>query len=312
MSDYQAKLQLLSDKSVEKHFDAYRDIDWDAAEMAVDPDDPRWELAEDDPLGRTEWYRHLPSAVRSRLGLHIVVHHMKIGVQFENLLTRGLLTLAGDLPNDAPEVRYAYHEAIEESQHSLMFMELIRRARLPIAGIHGTRWRLAQRVPNLARRFPEKFFIHVLAGETPIDHAQRAMLRRPADSIPPVLRRIIQIHVIEEARHLSFAHRYLEKNVPGLRGLRRLELQLSAPVILTTTRAEMMELPAEIVRTYGIPESVTQSLGRGADSREQVLDSVESVRKLCLKTGLVPPALVPWWRLLGVWPDERPALPAEA
>lgn len=309
---YETRLRLLSEKSVHKHFDAYRDIDWDAPEMKIEPDDPRWELDREDPLGRTSWYRELPAQLRSRLGLHSIVHQMKVGVQFENILTRGLLELAHSLPHNAPEVRYAYHEAIEESQHSLMFLELIRRSGIEVHGIHGFEWRVAQRVPKIARRFPEKFFVHVLAGEAPIDHVQRKLLRRPADSMPPILRRIIQIHVIEEARHLSFAHSFLEKNAPRLTGVKRLSLQLSAPVILTTTRAQMIQLPAEIIAAYDIPEPVVLSVRRVQSSRGRALEGLESVRRLCLRSGLIPAAFVPWWKLLGMWPTEHPSLPAAA
>ena len=46
----------LSRQSVDKHFDAYADVDWDAPDMAIDADDPRFELSLD-VLGSTDWYR---------------------------------------------------------------------------------------------------------------------------------------------------------------------------------------------------------------------------------------------------------------
>jgi len=39
---YARLLGRLSHQSVVKHFDAYADIDWEAAEFRVDPEDPRW------------------------------------------------------------------------------------------------------------------------------------------------------------------------------------------------------------------------------------------------------------------------------
>ena len=56
-------------------------------------------------------------------------------MQFENLLQRGLLSYAFRLPNGAPEYRYLHHEIIEESQHSLMFQELVNRSGLPVKGM---------------------------------------------------------------------------------------------------------------------------------------------------------------------------------
>src|SRR5437762_2100764 len=85
----------LSHQSVVKHFDAYADIAWDAEEFRIDPLDPRWELGGDDVLGGSAWYRAQPPALRARLGLHLVAHFMKIGLQFEGVLKRGLLAFAG-------------------------------------------------------------------------------------------------------------------------------------------------------------------------------------------------------------------------
>ena len=48
----------LSRLSVDKHFDAYADVDWDDPALAIDPDDPRWELWGLDQLSKTEWYRN--------------------------------------------------------------------------------------------------------------------------------------------------------------------------------------------------------------------------------------------------------------
>ena len=45
----------LNRQSVSRHFDAYADIDWDSPDMALDPEDARWELPADDPLGGTAW-----------------------------------------------------------------------------------------------------------------------------------------------------------------------------------------------------------------------------------------------------------------
>ncbi len=125
----------LNVQSVKRHFDAYADVDWDSPQFALDPEDPRWELPADDPLGQTSWYRQLPAATRARLGCDLVASKMKIGLIFESILKRGLLEFASTLPNRAPEFRYAYHEIIEEAQHSLMFQEFVNRSGLDAAGL---------------------------------------------------------------------------------------------------------------------------------------------------------------------------------
>src|SRR5262245_3091018 len=103
---YRALVARLSRHSVAKHYDAYGDVDWDAPAHRIDPEDPRWEIEETDPLGATAWYRAQPQPVRARLGLHLIATQVKLGLEFERVLKRGLLEFAATLPDGAPEFRY--------------------------------------------------------------------------------------------------------------------------------------------------------------------------------------------------------------
>src|SRR5262245_45911005 len=222
---YTALLARLSRQSVVKHFDAYADVDWDSDEFRIDPEDPRWELPPDEGLGETVWYRAQPSGIRARIGLHTIAGFMQIGLEFESVLKRGLLEFTAGLPAGSPELRYAYHEIIEEAQHSLMFQEFVARTGLDVPGLPRLLRFGSRQVIRFGRTFPELFFLFVLAGEDPIDHVQRTMLAsgRP---VHPLLRRVMQIHVTEEARHLCFARHYLREHVPRLGRLRHFVLQV--------------------------------------------------------------------------------------
>ncbi|MGH2474408.1 MAG: diiron oxygenase, partial [Candidatus Limnocylindrales bacterium] len=132
---FTALLGRLSRQSVVKHFDAYADVDWDHPDHAIDPRDPRWELDSGSGLAGTDWYRSLPAETRARIGLHGITSNMKAGLQFENVLKRGLLEYAFRLPDGSPEFRYVYHEVIEEAQHSLMFQEFVNRSGFDAAGL---------------------------------------------------------------------------------------------------------------------------------------------------------------------------------
>jgi hypothetical protein len=294
----------LSHQSVVKHFDAYVDVPWDDPAYAIDPADPRWELSAQHPLGATEWYRSQPAEVRSRLGLHLVVTLMKAGLQFESILKRGLLEYAFLLPDGSPEFRYAYHEVIEEAQHSLMFQEFVNRSGLEAPGLTWDVKFSARRVVVMARRFPALFFVFVLGGEDPIDHVQRNALR-DLDGLHPLLERIMRIHVTEEARHLSFARQYLRANVPGLSRGRRLQIAVRAPLILATMASVMMRPSRTIVRTYGIPKAVlAEAYGPGTPSRDEVRASLRKVRNLLDELGLISPLSRKLWRRFGIWEDR--------
>jgi hypothetical protein len=298
-------VERLSHQSVVKHFDAYADVAWDDPEYQIDPTDPRWELDGDSGLGATEWYKSQPPEVRARMGLHGIAANMKAGLQFESILKRGLLEYAFLLPDHSPEFRYAYHEVIEEAQHSLMFQEFVNRTGLDVPGLTWDMKFGARRVLGIARRFPALFFVFVLGGEDPIDHVQRTALRSGRE-LHPLLERIMRIHVTEEARHLSFARQYLRTNVPKLSRRRRHAIAIEAPFILAQMASVMMQPPRALVREYDIPKDVLEeAYGPASSSRDAVRASLRKVRTLLVELGLVTPPAKRLWKTFGIW--EEPA-----
>jgi hypothetical protein len=292
-------LERLNRQSVTKHYQAYVDIDWDSDELRLDPEDPRWELGADDPLGGTEWYRSLPPATRARLGCESVASKMKVGLEFESVLKRGLLEYASRLPNGSPEFRYAYHEVIEEAQHALMFQEFVNRSGFDARGLGRLDRVGARLVIGMGQRFPALFFVFVLGGEDPIDHVQRRALRR--GDLHPLLERIMRIHVTEEARHLSFARHYLKRRVPQLGRVRRAALAVGAPLVLGAM-AQMMLLPSrQLVARYEIPKSVIEEgFTKNPAFRAEAVESLRKVRALCEELGLVRGPYRRLWRALGL------------
>src|SRR5437773_5955536 len=206
----------LNKLSVERHFDAYADIDWDDPGLAVDPGDTRFELAAVDPLRHTDWYAAQPPAVRARLGCYRWAACMKTGWHFENLLQRGLLRHAFELGNGAPEFRYLHHEIIEESQHTLMFQEFVNRSGLPVRGMPFVLRKLAEWfVVPLARVFPTLFFLFVLGGEDPVDHLQRRVLADPDTTLHPLVERTSPIHTTQRPRTRPLPRHSSHRTLPS-------------------------------------------------------------------------------------------------
>ncbi|MDB4965097.1 MAG: hypothetical protein JWN44_786 [Myxococcales bacterium] len=296
---YEALVMRLSRQSVTKRYEAFRDVDWESPDFGVDPLDPRWELTATDPLGATAWYRALPPETRSRLGLYRVATFMKVGVQFENILSQGLLKFAMGRPERAVEQRYAYHELIEESHHSMMFSEFVRRSGLEVAGLTGFWARLGERIASLGASFPELFFVFVLGGEDPIDHAQRLALASERQ-LHPLVKRISQIHITEEARHLCFARSFLRENVPKLSPRKRAILTLAAPAILRVTAELMLRPSPALIAEFAIPRAtVEEAFERNPQYRQITMDSLVKVRQLMEELGLVNRLTAPLWRALG-------------
>jgi hypothetical protein len=300
--DFTVMVGRLNKLSVERHFDAYADIDWDDAALALDPADPRFELPAVDPLRHTEWYAAQPPADRARLGCYRWAACMKTGWHFENLLQRGLLRHAFELRNGAAEFRYLHHEIIEESQHTLMFQEFVNRSGFPVRGMPWILRRLAETfVVPLARVFPTLFFLFVLGGEDPVDHLQRRVLADPDTTLHPLVERIMRIHTTEEARHLSFARKYLQRTVPELGFFRRFHLAVIAPLVLGIM-ARLMLLPSgDLVRHFAVPGDVVRAANGTRASRQLLKDSVAKTRKLFVELGLITPFSKTLWKAVGLW-----------
>lgn len=298
---FHALVLRLSEQSVRKHFDAYVDVPWD--EHEIDPADPRWELRATDPLGATSWYQSLPQAERARLGLTAVAAKMKTGLEFENVLCRGILEFVGTLPNGTPEYRYAMHEMIEEGQHQLMFQEFVNRSgtnppSMPREAQVGSRF-----VVRLGRAFPELFFLFVLGGEDPIDHVQREALR--TGDPHPLLAAIMRIHVTEEARHLSFARHFLKERVPRLSPVRRFVLSVATPVILGEMGGMMLEPSRQLVREFDIPDDVLAEAYRdNPEHQAAAATALRKVRMLARALGLMNPVSERIWKARGIWADD--------
>jgi hypothetical protein len=294
---YADLLGRLSRQSVTKHFDAYASIPWDDPEYRINPEDPRWVRSQDDPLGATRWYQAQPLSVRAGIGLMSICGHMKIGVEFESVLKRGLLEFATTLPSSAPELRYAYHEVIEEAQHSLMFQEFIRRSSCDVAGLSAKLQSAVRQVVRMGRTFPELFFFFVLGGEEPIDHVQRTVLGKREANVHPLVKRIMQIHITEEARHLCFAREYLREHVPQLPWAKRWRLRVMTPIILGEMARLMMQPPRQVIARFGIPVSVVrEAYDDNPAHRRAVVDSIRHVRELCEELAVLTPQTTPLWQ----------------
>ena len=290
----------LSRLSVGKGVDAYADIDWDAPELSIDPWDLRHRLDEVDPVAATDWYRGLSPQRQAYVGMARISSCLKVGWHFENLLQQALLHRALYLPDGSPEFRYSLHEVIEETQHTLMFNELINRAGIPVRGMPRWLRRLAEwRVPLIASRLPELFFVMVLGGEDPIDHLQRKLLAVGGGH--PLVEQIMRIHIAEEARHLSYARSALKQLAPRLSPWRRQLLAISAPLVLGVMVRLMLVPGRDVARTAEIPSGVVRQAFRTPAGRQLLRDAAARPRELLGELGLITPLGRLVWSAVGLW-----------
>ncbi len=301
-----AKIDRLSEKSAGRSHEAYVDVPWDEPGHELHPADVRLTMPDDEPLTRTAWYAGLSETERARVGAWKLATSLRVGADFENLLQQALLSRALTLPLGAAEFRYLHTEVSEESHHTMMFHELAARIGVPAKGMPWLLRRVVEVVvPTIARHDPPGFFLIVLAGEDPIDRAQRRWLA--AGIAHPVVERVIRIHVTEESRHVSYARLSVQRDVPRLSPLRRHLLALTTPLVLGYTARLMFIPPRAMAAGLGVERRTLVDAYRTECGRQFLADSVRKPRKLVAEVGLMTPLAKVLWRAAGIGGPETAA-----
>ncbi|WP_040808855.1 AurF N-oxygenase family protein [Nocardia concava] len=303
--DYADFLHTLSEGSVHRNFDPYLDIDWDAPEFRIDPMDPRWVLApEIDPLGATEWYRSQPLERQIEIGRWRIANAIKVGAAFESILIRGMMQYIMRLPNGSPEFRYCLHEMTEECNHIQMFQELVNRIGVDVPGMRPVFKALSPFIGVAGGYAWAILFIGILGGEEPIDHYQKAVIRNGAQ-LPPAVVRCMEIHIAEEARHISFANEFLKEHVPAMNSLYRNVCGLAFPLAMRWLAGEIMAPPPEFARTFDIPrEVIKEAFWRSPQGAKTLSGYFGDMRSLASELGLMNPVTRRVWQLLRIDGDH--------
>lgn len=199
--------------STKKSYAPVVDIDWEAQ---IDPDmfflPPRMVS-----LYGTPMWQEMTRAQQIELSRQEFVNFLSAGIWFENILNQALLRGLMHASPTTAATHYALTELGDETRHMVMFGRAI-----DAVGGKAVRPRRYQRM--IINALPLVFqgpvlWIAALVGEEIFDALQRQMLDDP--DIQPIVRRVMRIHVTEEARHIQFARDGARRDVPQMRPSRR-------------------------------------------------------------------------------------------
>ncbi|MBF6100669.1 AurF N-oxygenase family protein [Nocardia cyriacigeorgica] len=299
--DYRDALQTLSEGSVNRRFDPYLDIDWDSPELALDPKDPRWVLSpEIDPLGATAWYQSQPLERQIEIGRWRIANSIKVGAAFETILIRGMMQYIMKLPNGSPEFRYCLHEMTEECNHIQMFQELVNRIGVDVPGMRPIFRALSPFIGVAGGYAHVILFIGILGGEEPIDHFQKALIRDGAN-LPPMVLRTMEIHIAEEARHISFAGEFLKAHIAKMNPVTTQVCAIAFPLAMRWLAGEIIAPPRSFAEKFDIPrEVIKEAFWRSPQSRKILSGYFGDMRALADEIGLMNPVTRRLWKALGI------------
>ena len=151
---------------------------------------------------------------RIDLSRHEIASTASVGIWFELILLQLLARHIYDLPATTDHVRYALVEIGDECRHSVMFSRFIEKIGCPAYGPGRLAHTLGRFLKTTASG-PE-VFAAILIAEEILDTLQRELM--VDEAVQPLVRRVSQIHVIEEARHVRYAHDELARQVPTATG----------------------------------------------------------------------------------------------
>lgn len=272
--------------------EGYRDplaaIDWQALSLND------WWLPPDClSLSGLPAFDALPEAMRRRLSHFEFVHFLQVGLWLERLFME---RMAAALHGTASVAAYAgrLHEIREEAGHSLMFLKL-----MDHAGVHlpASAFRPPALLTLAARRLPVDslvFRLAVLIGEDVPDKFNRR-IRAGAASISPVVARITQLHMMDEARHIARARLELDAAIARLHPLvRRVLARAMAPLLRRFARTVFLP-HAEVYELAGLAPGVRwRKAARSNPARVELVRHCMQASLTLMKTAgleLSPPTL---------------------
>ncbi|MBO0841080.1 MAG: diiron oxygenase [Sciscionella sp.] len=195
--DRDATAARLQNSAANKFYDPDVDIDWGAPVPTDKHFHPEHRIS---LYGTTLWETMTPEQ-RIELGRHEIASIASNGIWFEVLLMQMLLKEFYDADPTTPSAQFMLTEIADECRHSTMFAKAIEHFGVPAYGPRPLVRQLAKLLPLIAHG-PARYAA-ILVAEEILDRMQRENM--DDERLQPLVRMVNRIHVLEEARHVSFA-----------------------------------------------------------------------------------------------------------
>lgn len=264
--------------SAGKFYDPEVDIDWDAPL----PEGMRYQPERRCSLYGTHLWDQLTPEQRIELGKHEVASVAGNGIFFEVLLMQMLLK---EVYNGDPTTRhaqYALTEIADECRHSTMFARSIERIGAPPYGPVKIVHQLGKLLPIIG--YGPALYGSILVAEEILDRIQRESMAD--ETIQPLIRMVNRIHVLEEARHVTFAR---EQVTRGMAKLSKPELRYQRWLIGAVSFAITRSLiNPHVYQAVGLPpKEAWRTAMANPHFQETIRWSGERIMAFLDETGLV-------------------------
>jgi hypothetical protein len=237
-------------------------------------------------LYRLPEFDALPETARGRLAQYEFANVMQCGLWLESIF---LQRLSRRLHPALPRAEYEYllHELREETGHSLMFLRAMQAGGLTLA---PQAWRAPPVADAVARHAPVDgalFWLAVVIAEDVPDKFNRR-LRQYGDALHRGVRQICTLHLIDEARHITFARARLDESLKKCGALRKRALGVAARALLRNLTDVFYFPPASFYELAGLSNGATwRRLALQNPARQRfVRECLAPTRRLLMNSGL--------------------------
>ena len=276
--------------SAEKSYDPDVEIAWDS------PFEPgKFFLCEHHvSLYRTPLWDRLSLDQRIELSKHESASWLSAGIAFEMQLNAFLLRHAFVRQPTSDHVRYALTEVEDECRHSIMFSRMIEKMGTPVYCFSPTLRKVIWRAQLLGTEIMA--LVGTLIVEEFLDAAQRQIMRD--DAVQPLVRQMTTIHVVEEARHVSYARSELARQLEQIGPKRRAVVQ-QLTALASAGIYKMLVDPA-VYRSVDLdPKVALAAVNASEHRREFRRDLTARTFRNFNELGLVGGPSVRMWRAWG-------------
>jgi hypothetical protein len=157
----------------------------------------------------TPMWESMTEAQRIEMSRQEAANILSVGIWFENILNQALLRKLLHADPSSLHARYVLTEMGDECRHMTMFGRAIEQMGAKPYKLRGYQAVGVNVLPKLFRG--TMLWVAALIGEEIFDATQRRTLDDP--QLQPMVKRLMQIHVTEEARHIRFAREGVRRRV---------------------------------------------------------------------------------------------------
>jgi hypothetical protein len=280
-------------------FDPLVEIDWDAP---LEPDRPAvpWHRCS---LYGTSLWEGMSERQRADLTRHEASSISSVGIWFELILISMLTRHVYDRDPQTKHVQYALTEIADECRHSIMFAKMSEKLGCPAYG-PGRKGRALGKFFR-ATATPLEIFAAALFVEEVLDALQREAVKD--EDVQPLVRDVMRIHVVEEARHMRYASEELARQWEGLSAPRRFVSSIRLAISCATAAGRLVH-----PRAYGaVGLDITEAKATAHENPHWRATLAFASRKVMAdfeELGLLDAAPArAIYRRAGLWPDPATA-----